>query len=250
MLARRGAAITFRVARALHPLLGALTQTQLVDGDGPETDELAFHSPLMALPWLIDPSGATIPEPLRMTIPATSHAAMQRAIAPHGSKWRIGIAWSGSSRNDERARHAVTLDQFLPLAMLPGAQVFSLQKGAALAELRRPAASRSIVDLGSACADFGDTAAALERMDLVVATDGVIAHLAGCMGKPVLNLLHTRPCWIYGLHGDSTPHYPSMRLLRQSRPGEWDGVFAEVCRLVGAWAAIHRSSARCLSQDD
>ena len=94
------------------------------------------------------------------------------------------------------------------------------------------------MDLAAQCANFGDTAAAIDLMDLIVTTDSGVAHLAGCIGKPALNLLQYKPCWIYGMRGEATPSYPTMRLIRQMAPGDWSSVINEMSRLVGTWAEI------------
>ena len=117
-------------------------------------------------------------------------------------------------------------------------QLFSLQKGKSATQLNTSGAGGFIVDLAAQCIHFGDTAAAIELMDLVVTTDCGVAHLAGCLGKPALNLLQYKPCWIYGMRGEATPSYPTMRLIRQASPGDWDSVFREMSRLVGTWACL------------
>lgn len=87
-------------------------------------------------------------------------------------------------------------------------QLFSLQKGKPAAQLNTSGAGGFIVDLAAQCANFGDTAAAIELMDLIVTTDSGVAHLAGCIGKPALNLLQYKPNWIYGMRGEATASYP------------------------------------------
>jgi hypothetical protein len=85
-----------------------------------------------------------------------------------------------------------------------------------------------VLDLGSRVRDFADTAAVLQRLDLVVMTDSAVAHLAGSLGAPVWNLLNFVPYWLYGTAGERSAWYPSMRLVRQPAPGDWDSVFARV----------------------
>ena len=239
MLARRGADITLRCAAALHPVLAAMPVHLAPMRDGAAPDGTPdMHCPLLSLPGLVDPRGITIPEPVGIAVPEDSRAIMRRRIAPYARCFRIGVVWSGRGRQRADARASLPLERLLPLASLPGAQVFSLQKGHAATEQHSAGAAGFVVDLGAPCRHFGDTAAALEQMDLVVACDSAVAQLAGCMGKPVLALLAFNPHWIYGMHGDSTPWYPTMRLLRQKSPGDWSSVCTELLRLVGRWAEI------------
>jgi Flp pilus assembly protein TadD len=239
MLARRGADITLRCAAALHPVLAAMPVRLAPMRDGAAPDGTPdMHCPLLSLPGIVDPRGITIPEPVGIAVPEDSRAMMRRRIAPYARCFRIGVVWSGRGRQRADARASLPLERLLPLASLPGAQVFSLQKGHAATEQHSAGAAGFVVDLGAQCRHFGDTAAALEQMDLVVACDSAVAQLAGCMGKPVLALLAFNPHWIYGMHGDSTPWYPTMRLLRQKSPGDWSSVCTELLRLVGRWAEI------------
>ena len=75
-------------------------------------------------------------------------------------------------------------------------------------------------------------------MDLVIATDGVVARLAAAMEKPALILLPYSAHWIYGRWADTTPWYPTLRLLRQPDPGDWKPVIDELLRLVTTWACV------------
>lgn len=238
MLWRRGARLTLVCPGALHPVLGALP-VRLLDTDDPviTSEYFDFHSPLMSLPGLVDSRSLCIPEPVAITVPDASTASLARRVQPQAGALRIGINWQGEGNTAADQRHALPLQRLLPLAALPGVQLFSLQKGRAAQELKRSGAGALVVELGSHLHDFGDTAAAIAQMDLVLTGDGAIAHLAGCLGKPVLALLPHAPHWFYGCGGESTPWYPAMRLIRQKSPGDWASVFEEVLRLVGTWAA-------------
>jgi ADP-heptose:LPS heptosyltransferase len=76
--------------------------------------------------------------------------------------------------------------------------------------------------------DFADTAALIANLDLVIAVDTSTAHLAGAMGKPVWLLNRFDTCWRWMLGRDDTPWYPTMRIYRQKRPGDWEEVIARV----------------------
>jgi ADP-heptose:LPS heptosyltransferase len=86
----------------------------------------------------------------------------------------------------------------------------------------------NVVDYRGRVRDFADTAAILSHLDLVVTTDTAIPHLAGAMGRPVWVLLSDNADWRWLLDREDSPWYPSARLFRQQRPGDWDGVLGRV----------------------
>jgi len=107
-------------------------------------------------------------------------------------------------------------------------QLYSFQKGPRAQELKQSHADALITDIGAQCKDFGDTAAALMQMDMLISVDTSVVHLAASLGKPVINLLNTVPYWLYGIEGEKTPWYPSMALLRQQERGQWGEVFEQL----------------------
>jgi ADP-heptose:LPS heptosyltransferase len=94
-----------------------------------------------------------------------------------------------------------------------------------------------VQDLAPSLQDFGDLAVLLEQLDLVITVDTSVAHLAGALGKPVWTLLSAVPDWRWGLTGDTTPWYPTMRLFRHTRPGDWAEVITRVAQALCAWRA-------------
>ncbi|MBX3499174.1 MAG: tetratricopeptide repeat protein [Alphaproteobacteria bacterium] len=181
--------------------------------------------PIMSLLGRYTRSIDDIPPPVRLTIPASAGARALPRIAAAGSKFKVGIVWSGSVTFRGNLRRAVTLDRFMRFAEVPGVQLFSLQKGPPFEEYRKLAPHPLIVDLGSTFDDFADTAAALRQLDLVLMTDSSVAHLAGSLGVPIWDLVNFNTYWIYFMDRDDSPWYPSMRLFRQKKPGDWDEVF-------------------------
>jgi hypothetical protein len=117
-----------------------------------------------------------------------------------------------------------------PLGQIPGVRFISLQKGsAAQQQMRRPeVAPLRLVDWTDELTDFAQTAALIERLDLVISVDTAVAHLAGALGKPVWVLLTYAADWRYLLNRDDSPWYPTMRLFRQSTHGDWTGVVQRV----------------------
>jgi hypothetical protein len=129
------------------------------------------------------------------------------------------------SKNHRRARRLLN---FFQACALPRVQLYSLQKGAPVSELTSLPRGGPIIDLDPHLNDFADTAAAIERLDLIVMTDSSVAHLPGAMGKPVWVLLGHNAHWLWLLDRTDCPWYPSIRLFRPKAEGDWDHVFDTV----------------------
>lgn len=186
------------------------------------------YCPLMSLPERLGTMPDTVPPPTPITVPADARAKAAGLVPASADTLNVGIIWSGRVTFKDNTRRATNLTRFLRFLEVPSVRLFSLQKGPPEAELETLGTNLLVTPLGPHFADFADTAAVLERLDLIIMTDSSVAHLAGSLGRPVWNLLQYMPYWIYGHDTDRTPWYPSMRLFRQKTPGDWDQVFAEV----------------------
>lgn len=120
-------------------------------------------------------------------------------------------------------------------------RLVSLQRKAGLEQLKALPQGMEVVDPGSgfdAGGDaFVDTAALMASLDLVVSSDSAVAHLAGAMGRPTWLAIKAVPEWRWMLGRDHTPWYPTMRLFRQPRAGDWDSVFAAMAQALRAGGA-------------
>src|SRR5262249_31429921 len=149
----------------------------------------------------------------------------------------VGIAWQGNPSFAGDYYRSVPLGDFEPLARLPGVTLVSLQKGAGSEQLATLAGRLHVVDLGDeldAQGAFVDTAAVMQCLDLVVASDTAIAHLAGALGVKVWVALQYAANWRWLSERSDSPWYPSMRLVRQRRFGVWSDVFLEIVRQIAA----------------
>jgi hypothetical protein len=125
---------------------------------------------------------------------------------------------------------SISLAELEPLLVVAKAQFYSLQMGAGAGQLsveRCPVAAR-ITDLTPSIHDMADTAALIERLDLVITVDTSVAHLAGALGKPVWVMVPFVPDWRWMVGREDSPWYPSMRLFRQPRIGDWGAVIGAV----------------------
>ena len=115
---------------------------------------------------------------------------------------------------------------------VPGVDLYSLQQAPRSTELGIMGAFPLVKDLAPHFKDWANTAAAISKLDLIVTVDTAVAHLAGTLHKPCFVLLGI-PCdWRWMLHREDSPWYPSLRLFRQPKPGDWASVVAAVKRAV------------------
>jgi Tfp pilus assembly protein PilF len=178
------------------------------------------HAPLHSLPFLLGTQSfrpAKIPY-LRLDRGLCT-MWQQELSSVEGLK--VGLVWAGRTRNDREARRSLAPDQLDGLSEVPGVTLFSLQK-----EARRTPSG--VVQVGDRLSDFADTAALVANLDLVVSADTAVAHLAGALGKPVWLLLPKVPNWRWGLAGEDTRWYPTIRLFRQLHAGDWTDVLERV----------------------
>ncbi len=141
--------------------------------------------------------------------------------APTPTPRRIGIAWAGNPAHSNDARRSIPAHMLTPLLAIPGVSFVNLQVGPRARDVPLP-------DLTPCLTDFAETAALIETLDLVIAVDTAVAHLAGALGVPVWVLLPHNPDWRWMLHRDDSPWYASAHLFRQQTPGDWPGVIERV----------------------
>lgn len=143
----------------------------------------------------------------------------------NNDKFKLGIVWRGTP--DPHIDKVVPPDYFLKFLNIPNAQIYSLQLGLT-AEEKAQVAAAGIEDLGKTFADFSDTAAVVENLDLLISVDTAVAHLAGSMNKSVWVLLSCIPEWRWFLDSEKSPWYDSATLYRQDESRSWENVFEQV----------------------
>jgi tetratricopeptide (TPR) repeat protein len=223
-----GARVIVECQKPLVPLLAGCLGVDELFGEGDYLPFFDVHTSLLSLPGIFQTSLKTIPAEVPYLFADPGLVEHWRGASKPIGGFKIGIAWRGSPtfRND-RTR-SIPLSCFESLAGLPDVRLVSLQKGAGVEELPGVAGRFAVAELGSRLRDFADTAALLVNLDLVVTCDTAVAHLAGALGVPVWVALPLVPDWRWLLDRDDSPWYPTMRLFRQKRLGDWAGVFHQI----------------------
>ena len=191
----------------------------------------AVHCRLSSLPYIFGTTPETIPSgvPYLKAEPARIAAWRDRlsTLLPPGLK-RIGLAWTGRPTHPNDRRRSVPLSRLLPLANAGPAAFVSLQKPVPAADQETMKQFPGMTDLSDELTDFGETAALIENLDLVITVDTSMGHLAGALAKPVWILVPKAADWRWMLDREDSPWYPTARLFRQAKPGEWDPVLSRL----------------------
>ncbi|RED43352.1 tetratricopeptide repeat protein [Aestuariispira insulae] len=249
ILKEMGATVILECQPELNRLVEGLPLDGIVKRGTQRDIQADYYCPLMSLPAFLWQDDSPPPPPARLTVPEGAKKDSRKLfLFPEDHKLNVGIVWSGSKTFADNRRRSVDVDRFLDLAILHNdCRFFSLQKGPGTQDLYRTGGQFLIRDAGPGLRDFADTAALIERLDIIVMTDSSVAHLAGSLGKPVLNLLNYNPYWLYFPDGPETLWYPSMFLLRQDSPGNWDGVFQNASNILSHLARTKSTLGRRIS---
>lgn len=219
------------VVECQPPLVKLLASCRGIDqlvALGQPLPDFDVFCPLMSLPGVLGLEETELwtgpyltAEPQRLTL-------WGERLGPH-DKFRVGLCWQGNPQHLFDMQRSLPLASFAPLTNIPGVQLISLQKGSGSEQTA--SCGFAIDELGASLdADgaFLDTAAVIQHLDLVIAADTAIAHLAGALGGPVWILVSAHGDWRWMANREDSPWYPSARLFRQEHLGEWQAAMEQV----------------------
>ena len=228
MVAARGARVVLQVRSRLKELMTSLVGVDLVVSHGDPLPAFDYHCPLSSLPRAFGTRLESIPAEIPYLRASADRAAKWEALLAGHARPRIGLTWSGDHSNRKLRNRFISLARLRPLLSAPGVSFVSLQKDMSDEDARMLDGFPEITNLGDEQDNFADTAAAVSLLDLVISVDTAIVHLAGALGKPVWVLLPFTQDWRWLLEREDSPWYPSARLFRQPRMGDWDSVVERV----------------------
>jgi tetratricopeptide (TPR) repeat protein len=252
---RRALNLVFVCQKRLYNVLSRLDlfrnlSVRLIADDQPMPEHV-MHAYLMSLPGLLGVTPANVPIGVSRIGMETERLKTWTdfgAAAP--GQWRIGLSWQGNPAAGVDRGRSVPVAALAPLASLQDkARFISLQR-----HFGTEAPFPDGLDVAVPGADFDaganaflDTAAMMMTLDLVITSDTAVAHLAGTLGRPVWLLLKKVPDWRWGLHGQLTPWYPTMRIFRQTTAGDWATVMAEVAADLDRLIALPDAQSQSMS---
>jgi hypothetical protein len=232
LLHEHAARVVLDCPAPLVPLLRRCPGIDEVVPAGAPLPRFDVHAPLLSLPHLFGTTLATIPAEVPYLSADPELVARWGPELIDRSRVKIGIAWQGRPTHRDDRRRSIPLAEFATLVRLPRVQLFSLQKGAGREQLASVAEQWPVVDWSERLHDFSETAALMCNLDLVICCDTSLAHLAGALGAKVWVALANVAEWRWLTDREDSPWYPTMRLFRQGRPGDWPAVFQRMARQV------------------
>ncbi len=233
VLAERGIHVVFEVMPSLKALMRTLPGSLQVIGRGEKLPPVDYYCPLLSLPLALGTDLSSIPAAVPYLSADAERVAEWRERIAAVPGLRVGIAWQGNLAVEHliwaRGR-SMPLAELAPLTQIPGVQLISLQKGPGAEQIREVPFRERVLDLAPELDQgpdsFLDTAALMSSLDLVISTDTSIAHLAGALGRPAWIALPFAAEWRWLLERSDSPWYPTLRLFRQRRRGNWQSVVA------------------------
>lgn len=233
-LSGRAGRVVVEAPPRLVPLLRSVSGIEVAtcdDGFG----KADFHVPLMSLPGVMGIGLDDLPVMTRYLSNEPARTARWRERLP-AAPLRVGLAWQGNPRAEVDRGRSLPLAALAPLFDNSGVTFVSLQHGVGTEQVAATPFADRIVQFEGLDSDgaFLDTAAIVAGLDLVITSDTAIAHLAGALGAPTWVLLQKVPDWRWLRDREDCPWYPSMRLFRQSRRGDWTDPIARAAAALGA----------------
>jgi tetratricopeptide (TPR) repeat protein len=231
MVLARGGRVVLQCPAPLLRLMQSQPGAEQVIEDQQSIPAVDAQCPLMTLPGIFATRLETIPSRVPYIFPQPQLVATwkQRLNRCHG-KIAVGLCWSGKPVPRNRS---VPLSMLSPLAQSPNVEWHSLQVGESAAAARNAPFGVELADWSDQLTDFAQTAALIANLDLIITIDTAVAHLAGAMGKPTWVMLQYSPDWRWLLNRDDSPWFPTIRLFRQPRQGNWVTVIEKIRHELG-----------------
>jgi tetratricopeptide (TPR) repeat protein len=227
LLSERGADVTIVAPPRMRSILSTLTADVRIVGEAPKSQDFDFQIPLMSLPMRTQATLDDLPSWPSYLAADPERVRQWKDRLGSADGLTVAISWRGNTKGFEQARE-MPLRAFQPLSRHPSVRLISLQANDGVEELKNLPPGMHVEtfdDLDSGPDAFVDTAAVMANVDLVVTCDTAIAHLAGALGRPTWVALKKLANWRWFLDRSDSPWYPSMKLYRQQRAGDWDEVF-------------------------
>lgn len=222
-VAERAEKIIVECREELMPVMSTLAGVDQVIAKQSAPPAFDYHLPLLSLPYRLGTALAELPDRVPYLSPPLGE---RRPVpVPPGCRLKVGLIWAGKLVPRDRS---CPLKKFLPLMRYRDAAFYSFQIDERRRDIKELGMDGLIIDLADEIHDFGDSAALMMQMDLILTIDSSPVHLAGALGLPVWMVALYTTDWRWLTDREDSPWYPTLRLFRQHAPGNWDEAFKKV----------------------
>jgi tetratricopeptide (TPR) repeat protein len=245
----QGARVIVEVPKALVPLCRTMAGIDDLVACGQPLPEFDVHCSLMSLPALLRTRSDAIPANVPYLFADPELVKQWREKLGGAGEYKIGVAWQGNPQPLWDRQRSFPLACLEPVAKVPGVRLYSLQKKHGVDQVAKLADRFTVTDLGSTLDEntgaFIETAAVMMNLDLVITCDSAIGHLAGALAVPFWLANSFVPNFRWLLDRTDSPWYPTARLFRQKRRGEWGPVFEEMARVLSERLSHNEKDQEC-----
>jgi ADP-heptose:LPS heptosyltransferase len=219
--------LKIQVRPELKTLLSEMDCFDTVLARGEKIGEFDYQLAVLSLPHLLNITVDTLPCNTYLSVKG------EVSFATDDKKLNIGIVWGASNTGESYEDKVFSLGYFKPLMENENVQLYSLQVAGDSKQIKELGLSdKEIINLEDKLTDFKQTALMIEKLDLVITSDTSVAHLAGAMGKEAWVVLQKNADWRWGHDEDKTVWYPSLKLFRQEKKGDWESAFKKVYEMI------------------
>jgi Flp pilus assembly protein TadD len=239
MTAARGARVILEVPAGLKRLAVGVAGATRIVAAGEALPPFDLHCPLLSLPLAFGTQAGSIPaDTPYISAPRDAAAGWRARFAANPAGKKVGLVWAGNPGYVGDRDRSLDPGLLAPLFGISGTAFYSLQVGAAADGLRGVPGADRVTPLGAEFKDFADTAACVAALDLVIAADTAVAHLAGALNRPVWILLPFAADWRWLVDRTDSPWYRSAALFRQKKQGDWREVIERVAAKLASYASM------------
>jgi len=218
LVGKKAAHIILECRSELIPVMRTIAGVGTIVEKGAKLPPFDLHVPLLSLPHVMKISEAELHRVSAEPYLSAPKGKQARLSPPSGTVLKVGLIWAGKLNPRDRS---CPLELLMPLMAQKGASFYSFQVDERRGDIAKLGANALITDMGEHIHDFGDSAALMKAMDLVITIDSAPAHLAGALGVPVWMLQLYTTDWRWMVGRTDSPWYPTMRIYRQEAPGDW-----------------------------
>jgi tetratricopeptide (TPR) repeat protein len=204
-------------------------EVDVVPHDTVRLPDFDFHIPVGSLPLALGVTLDNLPAPSSYVVTDARRTAYWREKLQRGSGLKVGLVWSGSRTHQRNPLRSVPPALYArAFGSLSGVEFYSLQVDGADEVAAMASDGLEVIDWTKEFQSFDESAALVCNLDLVITVCTSVAHLSGALGVPTWLLLDVNPHWVWMLERDDSPWYPSIRIYRQQRYGDWLPVLEQV----------------------